>query len=152
MRLPCGRSCAFLAALVLYSGWAGSTAAADKSAADLLPGSIVGYLEVPQPGQVLGTALDHPIAKRIEQAPEYQAALRTPQYEKFLAALKHVEQQLGQPWREAASKLTSGGLYVAFDLRLGEQLLVCELDLAGQLVVDGGGLNHDDEEIVHLLL
>lgn len=90
--------------------------AADKTAAELLPGSIVGYLELPQPGQVLDTVLDHPLAKRVEQAPEYQEALRTPQYEQFQVALKHVEQQLGLPWREAAGKLTSGGLYMGFDL------------------------------------
>jgi hypothetical protein len=119
MRLHLWRPLAFAVAASLaiaVSTLAAEKAAADKSAADLLPASIVGYAEVPQPNRVLDTVLGHPLAKRIEQAPEYQAALRTPQYEQYQAVLKHVEEQLGLPWREAASKLTSGGLFVGFDL------------------------------------
>jgi hypothetical protein len=100
---------AFLAACPLLS-------AADKTAAELLPGSIVGYAEIPQPGKLLDLVLDHPLAKQIEQTPEYQQALKSPQYEQGLALLKQVEDKLGMPWREAARSLTSGGTYIGFDL------------------------------------
>jgi hypothetical protein len=90
--------------------------AADKSAAELLPGSIVGYAEIPQPGKLLDLVLDHPLTKQVEQTPEYQQALKTPQYEQGLALLKRFEQQMGQPWRESIRSLTSGGTYVGFDL------------------------------------
>lgn len=102
---------ALLAGLSSFS----AAAAAEKTAAELLPASIVGYLEVPQPGKTLDVILDHPLAALVQQQPEYKAVLGTPQYERFAAAVKHVEGQLGQPWRKAAAALTSGGLYAGFD-------------------------------------
>src|SRR5688572_17969519 len=75
--------------------WLGTVAAAEKTATELLPGSIVGYLEVPQPGKILDVVLDHPLAKEIEQQPEYQQALETPQYQQLQAATKLVEDRLG---------------------------------------------------------
>src|SRR5262245_22782635 len=90
--------------------------AADKSAAELLPGSVVGYAEIPQPGKLLDLVLDHPLAKQVEQTPNYQAALKTPQYEQGLALIKRFEEKMGMPWREAIRSLTSGGTYIAFDL------------------------------------
>jgi hypothetical protein len=90
--------------------------AADKIAPELLPASIVGYLEVPQPGQIVDLVLDHSLTAEIIKAPEYQQALQTPDYQKFAATLKQLEDRLGMKWREAAGSLTSGGLTVGFDL------------------------------------
>ena len=91
-------------------------AADEKTARDLFPSSIVGYLEIPQPRKVLDTVLDHPLAKEIEKHPDYQKALQTREYEKLLAAIKLAEDKLGMKWRPALSSLTSGGLHVGFDL------------------------------------
>ena len=95
---------------------AASAPAADKTAADLLPASIVAYLEVPQSGKVVDLVLDHPLTAEVIKAPEYQQALQTPQYQKFAGALKQFEDRLGMKWREAVGGLTSGGLTVGFDL------------------------------------
>lgn len=92
------------------------SSAADKTAADLLPESTVAYLEIPQPGKILDTVLDHPLAEEVRNHPDYQKALASAQYEKFFAALKHVEDKLGMKWRDGAKALTSGGTYVGFDL------------------------------------
>jgi hypothetical protein len=105
-------------ALVVLGSLAASPplSAADKTAAELLPGSVVGYAEIPQPGKLLDLVLDHPLAKQVEQTPNYQAALKNPQYEQGLALIKRFEEKMGMPWREAIRSLTSGGTYIAFDL------------------------------------
>lgn len=105
-------------ALAILASWVACPAlhAADKTAAELLPGSIVGYAEIPQPGRLLDLVLDHPLARQIEQTPDYQQALKSPQYEQGLALVKQFEDKLAMPWREAARSLTSGGTYIGFDL------------------------------------
>ena len=90
--------------------------AAETTAADLLPASVVGYLDVPQPDEALALVLDHPLAAEAAKAPEYQKALETPQYQKFQAALADFQRRLGATWRDAFTQLTSGGVTVAFDL------------------------------------
>ena len=95
---------------------ASAARAAEKTALDLLPPTTVGYLEVPQPGKVLGVVLDHPLAREIAQQPGYQKALGGREYQQVQAALKLVEDKLGKNWRQAFGSLTSGGLYVGFDL------------------------------------
>src|SRR5262245_36441822 len=91
-----------LAVLVAVGTRTTAVGAAEKSAAELLPASIVGYLEVQQPGKTLDLVLDHPLAARFQEQPEFKAALQTPQYERLTAALKRLEEQLGMPWRKAA--------------------------------------------------
>ena len=103
-------------ALVVAGLAARPALAAEKSAAELLPASCVAYLEVTQPGNSLDLLLDHPLAARLQQQPEFKAALATPQYERLAAAVKRLEEQLGMPWRKAAATTTSGGLYAGFDL------------------------------------
>jgi hypothetical protein len=95
---------------------AANGAAADKTAAELLPASIVGYLEVPQAAKSLDLVLDHPLAAEVIRAPEYQQALESPNYQKFAAILKQFEERLGMKWRDAVGGLTSGGLTAGFDL------------------------------------
>lgn len=119
LRLPCCalRLASPLAAMLCaVAFWVPSAAAAEKTAAELLPASVVGYLEVPQPGQAIGLVLDHPLAGEVAKAPEYQQAIQSPQYQHFQAALTQFEERLGTKWREALGSLTSGGLTVAFDL------------------------------------
>ncbi|MCI0358706.1 MAG: DUF3352 domain-containing protein, partial [Planctomycetaceae bacterium] len=101
-----------LASLLLVAG----ASAADKTAAELLPASVVVYVDVSQPGKSLDTVLDHPLMAEVLKAPEYQRALETPQYQQFAAVLRRFEERLGMKWRDAASGLTRGGLAGGFDL------------------------------------
>ena len=126
--------------------------AAEKTAADYLPNSVVGVLEMPQPGKVLDVVVEHPLAAQVIGAPEYQAVLARPEYQKFAAALAQFEKQLGLPWREAAAALTGGGLTAAFDLPTQGVVVLAEakdaalaekarnslVDLARAAAADGG--------------
>ncbi len=102
--------------VLLGLAWATAVSAADKTAADLLPASVVAYLDVPAPGKVVDLALAHPLSAAVIQAPEYQKAIQSNDYQRFAAVLKRLEDRLGQKWSAAATNLTSGGLTVAFDL------------------------------------
>src|SRR5262245_25326560 len=86
------------AAIILVA--ANIASAAEKTALDLLPPTTVGYLEVPRPGKVLQVVLDHPLAREIEQQPDYQKALARREYQQFYAALAAVEGKLGMKWRQ----------------------------------------------------
>ncbi|HEX5102166.1 MAG TPA: hypothetical protein VFV87_00035, partial [Pirellulaceae bacterium] len=50
---------------VVALGWCQPLVAVDKTAAELLPGSVVAYAEIPHPGKILDTVLDHPLAAEI---------------------------------------------------------------------------------------
>jgi hypothetical protein len=131
---------------------ASSAPAAEKAAADYLPSSIVGVLEMPQPGKVLDVVVEHPLTAQVIGAPEYQAVLARPEYQKFATALAQFEKQLERPWREAAAALTGGGLTAAFDLptqgvvvlaqakdaALAEKARNSLVDLARAAAADGG--------------
>src|SRR5262245_20867095 len=93
---------------------AATLSAADKTAAELLPASVVVYVDVPQSGKALDTVLDHPLMAEVLKAPEYQKALETPQYQQFAAVLRRFEERLGMKWRDAASGLTRGGIAGGF--------------------------------------
>jgi hypothetical protein len=90
--------------------------AQDKTAADLFPASVVAYLEVPQPQRLMETLLDHPITKALQENPDYQAALKSPQYQEVQAAVTKVEQRLGMSYRQALASASAGGLFVGVDL------------------------------------
>jgi hypothetical protein len=95
---------------------AASLPAAEKTAADLLPASVVGYLEVAEAGKVVELVRSHPITAEAIKAPEYQKAIESNDYQRFAAALAQFEERLGRKWPEAIAGLTGGGLAVAFDL------------------------------------
>ena len=90
--------------------------AAEKTALDLMPATVIGYAELPQPGKLVDGVLEHPLAKQLQALPEYQQALGRPEYQKGLETLAAIERQLGEKIRPAVGKLTSGGVYFGFDL------------------------------------
>jgi hypothetical protein len=110
----CRSMCSWSLAAALLSS--GPLLSAEKTAADLLPESVVAYLEVPQPAGAMGLVLDHPLVEEIRSAPEIQKALASPQYAEYQEVLAHVEKQLGRPWREALKSLTHGGVHLGIDL------------------------------------
>jgi hypothetical protein len=94
----------------------GQALGAEKSALELLPPSTLAYLEVPAPGAVFDLALDHPLMRKIEAVPEFREALARPEWQRVEKVLAHFERTLAMDRRQAARSLTSGGLYVGFDL------------------------------------
>lgn len=101
---------------LVLSSLPGALAAAEKTALDLMPATVIGYAEIPQPGKLIDGILDHPLAKQLQALPEYQQALGSTEYLKGLETLAAVEKQLGEKIRPATAKLTSGGVYFGFDL------------------------------------
>ncbi|WP_254506992.1 hypothetical protein [Anatilimnocola floriformis] len=105
--------------------------AAEKTARDLLPATVIGYAELPQPGKLIDLFVDHPLSKQLQALPEYQQAMQRPEYQKGLEALAAIEKGLGEKLRPAAGKLTSGGAYFGFDLASqGVVLLIKSSDAA----------------------
>src|SRR5438034_302076 len=72
--------------------------AAEKTAPELFPPTMVGYLEVPQMSRLAGVVLDHPLATEIANQPGYQKALSGRAYEQVQAVLKMAEDKLGMNW------------------------------------------------------
>ena len=116
MRSLLGRWCRIALAAAMVGALAGPAAAAEKTAAELLPASVLGYLEVPRPGEAVRLVLDHSLTAEVIKAPEYQQAIKSNDYQRFLEAVAHLEGRLGKKWPEAIGSLTSGGLTLGFDL------------------------------------
>jgi hypothetical protein len=103
--------------------------AAEKTASQLLPASVVAYVEIPQPAKLADSVLDHPLAKAIEQHPDYQKYLESPQYQQYQELVKVVEDKLGLKLRAATTALAAEGIYLGVDLATqGVVLLVRSSD------------------------
>jgi hypothetical protein len=114
------RSLVLAAAAVTFAtapGVAAEPAAAELSAADLLPTTTALYAEISQPAGLIDLALDHPLHERVRGIDDYQKALESPQYQQFLLAVKVFEGAVDMRWRPAAKLLTEGGLYFSADLQ-----------------------------------
>ena len=86
-----------------------------ESAAELLPASTLVYAEITQPKELIHLVLDHPLLKQIEQSPDYQKAVQSPQFQQFRQVVGLLEQKAGVPWRRALEEMTGGGVALAFD-------------------------------------
>lgn len=105
--------------------------AAEKTAAEILPASTVGYLEISDPKQLIGVILDHPLRKRVEDLAEYKKALDSKEGQQLRTGIVFAEFQLGMELRPALEKLTGGGIYLAGDPKSnGIALLVKSSDAA----------------------
>jgi len=93
-----------------------NAAAAEKTALELLPPTTIGYLEVPNPAEVIGLLVDHPLTKEILQQPAYQKAIDGRPFRQIQGAQKIIEEKTGTTWGKALEAAASGGLYVGFDL------------------------------------
>jgi hypothetical protein len=87
----------------------------EKPAATLLPASTVAYVEITRPKDVIQLVLDHPLRRRIEQAPQFKKALQSEQFKQLLAAVDLFEKRSSLKWRPALEQITGGGVVVAVD-------------------------------------
>ncbi len=95
---------------------------AKKTAVDLLPPSTVVYVEMPAPAKLFDTVLDHPLSKQLQQQPDFQQALDSPDMQELRAVVKVFEEKLGTAWRPALNTLSGDGVY--FGVELGTQGVV----------------------------
>lgn len=110
--------CALVALLSLGFSYyiAGAADPTEKQALDLMPASTVAYFELPAPQKLIDTILDHPLAKELQQHPDYQRALESPDMQKIREMVTYIEGKLGTKWRPALTSLTGEGVYVGVDL------------------------------------
>lgn len=89
--------------------------AAEHTAAQLLPETTVGYLEITDTAAIMAALYDHPLSLHIQEMAAWKTATKTEQYRAFLTGRKFFEIQIGSDWRPAMESITAGGIYVAFD-------------------------------------
>jgi len=89
----------------------------DRHAADLLPATVGIYVEVPQPKELLGQIIDHPIYQKLSEADTYKQALQQPQFVQLRGAVALVELRIGRTWRSALEALFDKGIVVAVDVK-----------------------------------
>jgi hypothetical protein len=99
--------------LALSASW---SLAAEKTAPQLLPASVVAYVEIPRPAKWIDGVLDHPLAAEVMAHPDYQKYLASPQYRQYQEVMDAVEAKLGMPLRTAATMLSAEGIYLGGDL------------------------------------
>ncbi len=103
--------------LLLFTWFYGAApaAAAEKTAAELLPETTVLYAELTNPAELLETVMNHPVRKKLDGIDDYQKALQSDQMREFQAVLQVVETQIGMDWQTAVKTLTGGGVVAAVD-------------------------------------
>jgi hypothetical protein len=88
----------------------GAVAAEPGAPAQWIPDDAVIAVEVFQPKALLAPFCDEKNASMITAMPAYQRQEARPEFKKFLAGVKFLENQLGADWNTALTKLTGGGL------------------------------------------
>ena len=111
MHLPCARRLALVAACLVLPATA---AAADKTAAQLLPETVAIYAEIGNPKQLMDVVLDHPLRGQVEQLDAYKQAVERKAYRDFRASVAVVEQRIGKQWRPALETLCRAGRVIAW--------------------------------------
>lgn len=94
------------------------------TAADVFPATAAAYLEIPNPGQIVTGILQHPIVSRLQQLDAWKQALRQPQMTGVITAKNFLELQMGLPWQEMLSAVSSRGIYLAVDAADNSVLLL----------------------------
>lgn len=87
------------------------------AAAELLPPSTVGFVEIVPIPQIFETILDHPLRQKLESLDPVKAAYEKKEFLDFKAGVAAVESQLGLPWRKIITKVMGDGAFVAIDAK-----------------------------------
>lgn len=89
--------------------------AVEKSPAEIFPPTVIAYVEVPRPAELIATILDHPARAKVEALREVQKALQSPGYRELERGLAAFEKKAGMSYRAAVEALTANGVYVGVD-------------------------------------
>lgn len=113
------------------SGGADNGAAiGEPAAADLLPASIVLYVEVKQPSVLVDLAYDHPLRAKIESLDNIQKALQGEQFRHVQAVIALYEAHMGVDYRTALKSLVAGGAWLAYDAATQGAISIVRADRA----------------------
>ncbi len=87
----------------------------DCEAADLLPQSILGCMEISNLDAALKTIFDHPIRSRIEATPAYEAIVKAGALKQLQVGIQAFEANMEQAWQQAIATLGDRGITAALD-------------------------------------
>ena len=93
-------------ALALLCSVVAAAVAESRTASEVLPPSIVIYVEIPRPYDVLSAVYDHKVVARVESLDQVRAAMEKKPYLDFKAGVALVESQMGLPWRKIVEQAT----------------------------------------------
>jgi hypothetical protein len=124
--------CLMIVVFALTLPGAAARAAKDNpSAAELMPDSMVAYVEINRPAELIDRVMDHPLRKQLEQLPDYRKAVDGPDFKQFLDVVGLVENRAGVQWRPALETITGGGVAIGLDIKSqGVVMLVKPQDAA----------------------
>lgn len=102
----------------------------DRAASELLPSTVIAFLEIPALGDIAQTVMDHPIRQRLMDLPAYQKALQSEDFKQVQSRINAFESAMQAPWPAALRTLTAGGITIAVDAhhRGGVALLIKSSD------------------------
>ena len=104
--------------ILAFLSWLATTAVADeRTAAEILPPSVVVFAEIRQPQDLLKTVYDHRLARRFQELGTVRSAMEKKPYLDFKAGLAIVESQMGLPWRRIVGEATGNGMALAIDAK-----------------------------------
>ncbi len=90
-------------------------AAEPRSAADLLPPTVVAFAEMAEPAKFVDLVLNHPVRQQLDALEGIQQAYDSPQFLQLKAIVSVIEAQLGKPWPALIKSAAAGGVAVAVD-------------------------------------
>ena len=96
---------------------AGSSEAAEQSAAELLPSTTVAYVELTDPSELVRTVLDHPVRRWLENQHHFRQALEEKDCLQFKAVVAVVEAELGRIWPRILASAAGQGAYLGVDTK-----------------------------------
>lgn len=109
---------AFVPCLLVAVLTAASARAADvKTPADVLPESVLGYVEISQPEKLIDLAVSEQFQQLLLQNDDVQNALNSPQFGQLKQIVQVVEDRLGASWHEILRKAAGAKIAVAFNLQ-----------------------------------
>lgn len=94
-----------------------STAAAERTAPEILPQSTAVYLEIRDPQQLISTVYDHKLTQRFYELDQVRSAMEKKEYLQFKAGVAVIESQMGMPWRKIVGQAAGGGIAAAIDAK-----------------------------------
>jgi hypothetical protein len=115
-----------IAGLLIILCQSASIAATPQTVHELLPDTVVLYVSLPAPTELVDTIAEHPVYENLQALPAYQQSLQTPKYKEFLAIRGYIEQRIGMDWRKALATIADRGIHLAVDAKTEGFVLLLE--------------------------
>lgn len=105
----------FLLLAAILTGICRNSSADDRSAAEVLPPSVVLFAEIPNPGGITQEFRGHPLVREIRNHEAWKKVTSSPDFAKAMIGVALLEFKLGMTWQKALATLTEGGVALGVD-------------------------------------